>query len=88
MPDFLKDFIRRHKPAGLTTEEWAASGREDMRKEEADRRMRRANMSLERHIRDRRALRLVINPASAQTAASFRTDRDDRMDFGALEDLR
>ena len=80
MPDFLKDFARRHKPADLTIEEWAASGREDIRKEEADRRMQRATASIERRLKERRALRLVINPASAQTAAIFRAGRDDKAD--------
>lgn len=88
MPDFLKDFARRHKPADLTIEEWAASGREDIRKEEADKRMQRATMSLERHLRERRALRPISSaPAPTQTATDEKDDG--RMVFpDDLEDSR
>ncbi|MDA8246962.1 hypothetical protein [Acidithiobacillus sp.] len=58
----------------------------DQEVDRRERRMVRATMSLEQHIRDRRALRLVINPASARTAASFRADRDDRAAAGKEED--
>ncbi|MEB8476240.1 hypothetical protein [Acidithiobacillus ferriphilus] len=82
MPDFLKDFARRHKPADLTIEEWAASGREDIRKEEADRRMQRATASIERRLKERRALRPIGTsvPAVATTSQDAKED-DGRMVF-------
>lgn len=70
MPDFLKDFARRHKPADLTIEEWLASGREDIRKEEADKRMRRATASIERRLKEHRALRPISTPVPAVAATS------------------
>ena len=85
MPDFLKDFIRRHKPADLTIEEWAAAGREDIRKEEANKRMQRAAASIEWRLKERRALRPIIsNPAPVFTDTE--SNKDDRMDFDAIED--
>lgn len=84
MPDFLKDFIERHKPAGLTTEEWAAQGREDIRKDEADMRMRRATASIERRLKERRALRPISTPKPV--FADTQSNKDDQMDFNAIED--
>ena len=90
MPDFLKDFARRHKPANLTIEEWLASGREDIRKEEADKRMQRATASIERRLKERRALRQIGNGNLAPIIAVSQNSKDggkedERMDFDAIE---
>jgi hypothetical protein len=91
MPDFLKDFIRRHKPADLTIEEWAAAGREDIRKEEANKRMQRAAASIEWRLKERRALRPIGNIAPVSAVSQNSKDgskEDEQMDFDALEDFR
>ena len=86
MPDFLKDFARRHKPADLTIEEWAASGREDIRKEEADRRMQRATASIERRLKERRSISNLAPIIAVSQNGKDGGKEDEQMDFDAIED--
>ncbi|MEB8536820.1 hypothetical protein [Acidithiobacillus ferriphilus] len=60
--------------------------------QEVDRRersMRRATVSLEQHIKERRALHLISSNHPSPTPAVAAVSQDDgRMDFDALEDFR
>ena len=58
----------------------------DQEVDRRDRSMRRATMSLERHMRNRRALRLISNPnPPVPTAAGNDKEDDGRMNFDEFD---